>query len=214
VISARRQPLQSVTHLRAALADGRRATTPAALVDALVDYVADGVDELVEKLVVDIDRIEDLILGDEPADERRQLGQLRRTGVRLHRQLAGLRALFHRFERSGRGELNQSLRLSIGQFAQRLDALDHEVVAIQERARLLQEEIAAKLAEESNRHLHTLSIVTALFLPPTLVFGIFGMNTRDLPFAETPLGTFWSIGLGFGAAGIVYGWLRRWRGIR
>ena len=80
------------------------------------------------------------------------------------------------------------------------------------RARI--NEVAAKLAEESNRHLHTLSIVTALFLPPTLVFGIFGMNTRDLPFADTPLGTFWSIGLGFAAAGLVYWWLRRWRGIR
>jgi CorA-like Mg2+ transporter protein len=51
-------------------------------------------------------------------------------------------------------------------------------------------------------------------LPPPLVFGIFGMNTHDLPFAETPLGTFWAIGLGLAAAAIVHWWLRRWRGIR
>jgi zinc transporter len=214
VISGRRQPLQAVGRLREAIGDGRRITTAAALVDALVDHVADGVDELVERLIVDIDRIEDLVLGEEPADERRQLGQLRRTGVRLHRQLAGLRTLFHRFERSGRGDLNQNLRLSVGQFAQRLDALDHEVVAIQERARLLQEEIAAKLAEESNRHLHTLSIITALFLPPTLIFGMFGMNTHDLPLVQTPLGTLWAVAIALGAALLVYWWLRRWRGIR
>jgi zinc transporter len=214
MISGRRRPLQAIARTRQAISDGRRITSPLALLDALVENIADGIDELVERLVVDIDRIEDLILGDEPADERRQLSQLRRTGVRLHRQLAGLRTLFHRFERAGRGDLNEYLKLSIGQLAQRMDAIDHDVIAIQERARLLQDEIAAKLAEESSRHLHTISIITAVFLPPTLIFGLFGMNTRDLPLAQTPLGTVWAAAIGFGSAVTTYWWLRHLRGIR
>jgi zinc transporter len=214
VITGRRQPLQAVGRLRDAIGDGRRVVAPGALIDALIEYVADGIDDLVEQLIVDVDRIEDLILADEVSDERRQLASLRRTGVRLHRQLAGLRGLLHRFERSGRADLNEKLTLSISRFAQRLDALDHEVVAIQERARLLQEEIAAKLAEESNRHLHTISIITAVFLPPALIFGFFGMNTHDLPLAETPLGTAWAVAVAVGGGILVFWWLRRWRGIR
>ncbi len=213
VVSGRRLPLQSVSRLRAAIDDGRRIAGPAALVDALVEGIADGVEELVADLVAEIDRIEDMVLGEDTADERRALGTLRRTGVRVHRRLASLLGLLQRFERSGQDGGRQSLRLSLSALVQRLHALDHEVVAVQDRARLLQEEIAAKLAEESNRHLHTLSIITALFLPPTLIFGLFGMNTHDLPLAETPLGTFWAVAIGLAAAIAVYWWLRRWRGI-
>ncbi len=209
VISGRRHPLQSVTLVRQSLRDGQRVATTSMLIDVIIDCAASGIDRLVEDLGREADSIEDQILTGRLSDERRRLGELRRTGVRLHRQLAGLRTLFHRFERSGRAEVNRGLRLSIGQLGQRLDALDHEVVAIQERARLLQEEIGAKIAEESNRHLHVLSIVTALLLPPTLVFGIFGMNTRDLPFSATAGGTLWAVLLGVAAAAVAYLLLRR-----
>ncbi len=55
-----------------------------------------------------------------------------------------------------------------GRLAQRLDSLDQEIVAIQERARLLQDEIAAKVAAETNRHLFVLTILTAVLLHPRL----------------------------------------------
>ena len=77
----------------------------------------------------------------------------------------------------------------------RLESLHGRVLATQERGRLLQDEITAKLATETNRRLHALSIVTALFLPAALVAGIFGMNTKDLPLLETPGGSFWALGL-------------------
>jgi zinc transporter len=40
----------------------------------------------------------------------------------------------------------------------------------------------------TNNHLHLLSIVTTLFLPPTLVTGLFGMNTKGPPFTENEHG--------------------------
>ena len=76
------------------------------------------------------------------------------------------------------------MRLQAGKLAQRLDGLDHDIVELRERSRLLEEEIHFKMEEESNRHLHTLSIVTTLLLPPTLVTGIFGMNTKGLPLTD------------------------------
>src|SRR5207244_834290 len=81
-------------------------------------------------------------------------------------------------------DLNPALRLQAGKLAQRLDGLDHDIVELRERSRLLEEELHFKMEEESNRHLHTLSIVTTMLLPPTLVTGIFGMNTKDLPFTD------------------------------
>ena len=54
--------------------------------------------------------------------------------------------------------------------------MDGEVVALRDRAHLLQEEVTLKAAEQTNRHLEVLAIVATIFLPPTLVAGIFGMN--------------------------------------
>ena len=77
-----------------------------------------------------------------------------------------------------------------------------------ERARLLQEEVAAHLAEESNRQLYVLSILSALFLPPTFITGLFGMNVKGLPFADDPRGYLFVVGLSLLSAGATYGIIR------
>jgi Mg2+ and Co2+ transporter CorA len=74
---------------------------------------------------------------------------------------------------------------------------------------LLHDEVATKLAEQTNRQLYVLSILTALFLPPTLVFGIFGMNTGGLPLTQNPTGTVIALVLGALASLVVWLMLRR-----
>jgi zinc transporter len=174
VITGRRQPLQSVEALRAALVAGRKTTNAAALIEALIEQATVGIDRLLEELARELDRIEDQLLIDSIEDERRLVGRVRRTGVRLHRQLAALRVLLNRFDISEEIAIVPAITIATDRLVQRLDALDQEVLSVQERARLLQEEIGARLSEETNRSLSALAIVTALFLPPTLVTGIFG----------------------------------------
>ena len=82
---------------------------------------------------------------------------------------------------------------------------------MQDRGRLLQEEIAAKLAAESNSHLHALSILTSLFLPPTLVVGIFGMNVGGVPLTQSSDGMIWAILICLTSSAAVYGVLKRVR---
>ena len=80
------------------------------------------------------------------------------------------------------------MQLRAGKLAQRLDDLDHAVIEMRERSRLLQEELHLKIEEQGNHSLRVLSVLTAVLMPPTLVTGIFGMNTKGLPFrTSTPL---------------------------
>jgi zinc transporter len=51
--------------------------------------------------------------------------------------------------------------------------------------------------------------VTALFLPPALVAGVFGMNTKGLPFAEAEDAFLWAAALMVASAVAVYLLLRR-----
>ena len=60
---------------------------------------------------------------------------------------------------------------------------------------------AAKLAEEANRNLFRLSIVTLIFLPMTLVTGIFGMNVAGLPGTHDSLSFWWVMILMVASAG-------------
>jgi zinc transporter len=213
LLSGRHQALCAVDATRRVLEGGHRIETIAALLEKIIDEVADTMDRIADKIGTEIDDIEEKILaGEAKPSMRSTLGRLRRTSVRLHRQLAGLRTLFHRLEQKNTDNLNPALRLQAGKLAQRLDGLDHDIVELRERSRLLEEEIHFKMEEESNRHLHALAIVTTMLLPPTLVTGIFGMNTKGLPLTDVEGGFFWAAALMVCSAGLAYLIMRR-RGI-
>ena len=210
LISGRHQALCAVDATRRVLEGGHRVESVAALLEKIIDEVADTMDRMADKIGTEIDGIEEQILaGEAKSDMRGALGRLRRTCVRLHRQLAGLRTLFHRLEHKNTDNLSPALRLQAGKLAQRLDGLDHDIVELRERSRLLEEEIHFKMEEESNRHLHALSIVTTLLLPPTLVTGVFGMNTKGLPLTDVEGGFLWAAALMIGSAGLAYLIMRR-----
>ena len=147
------------------------------------------------------------------ADEIRPLAPIRRQAVRLHRQLAGLGAVFHRLEAETEDEGDGSARGGGAPWpprvVQRLDSLDRDMVVLAERSRLLQDEIAGRTAAETNRQLFTLSILTALFLPPTLVTGVFGMNTKGLFLGDFENGSTLALGIGALSALAVFLVIRR-----
>ena len=47
----------------------------------------------------------------------------------------------------------------------------------------------AKVDERMNRNMYLLTIISAIFLPLTLVTGFFGMNTGGMPYTDDPDGT-------------------------
>jgi zinc transporter len=57
--------------------------------------------------------------------------------------------------------------------------------ALVERVKLLQEELAAQVNEQTNRTLFLLTVVTVLALPFNLIAGLFGMNVTGHPHGFT-----------------------------
>src|SRR6195256_1731226 len=192
LVSGRHHALCAVDATRRALQDGRRIESVAALLETIVENVADTMDRIADRIARSLDEIEEQVLSDGPTDLRQGLGRLRRTCVRLHRQLSGLRIVFHRLEQKNPGDLKPALQLRAGKLAQRLDGLDHTIVEMRERSRLLQEELHLKIEEQGNNSLRVLSVLTALLMPPTLVTGVFGMNTKGLPLTDVETGFLWA----------------------
>ena len=65
-----------------------------------------------------------------------------------------------------------------------LELLSHlvqEISNLYDRAKVLQDEQAAHVAQFNARNLQVLSVMTVIFLPMTLLTGVMGMNMEDLP---------------------------------
>jgi zinc transporter len=210
LITARQKPVHSLENTRRALESGKRFPTAISFLDAVIDQFADAVGRMAETLGAELDSVEEHVMHDEPADERHKISRVRMQSVRVHRQLAQLRTMFHRLEPRVAAD-NAPIAQTIRTLAQKLDSIDHEVGSLYERARLLLDELDAKMMAVTNRRLFTLSILTACLLPPTLVTGFFGMNTKDLPFAGTDGGTWIALCVAAVSGGACYWALRRMR---
>ena len=209
LVSSRRHSLSTGDSVCRALKKGRKVTTVTALFEAIIEHVVDAVDDYAEDLAENLDDIEERILAEKPSDERQTLGRVRRTTVQLHRQIGMSRSLIRHFERDEAQPPKPALRLATSSLGQRLDWLDTEVVALRDRAHLLQEEVTLKMADQTNHHLEVLAIVATVFLPATLVAGIFGMNVKGLPLTADGYGFVWSMVLIAGVSAFVFWWLRR-----
>ncbi|WP_184357513.1 transporter [Rhizobium sp. BK602] len=196
IITTRLQPLRSVERARMAVEkNAAKFESPLDLFELLVIEFQRTLISLVIEITEELNLIEDFVYDNAPRDERRRLPPVRRTIVRLHRHLRTVLTLMRRAAASDDDEMPLGFEDVAGRLTGRLEAVDHDVYALQERARLLHEEIDSKLSSEINRHLYILSIMTAFLLPPTLVTGFFGMNTSNLPFSSGGGGTEYAVAL-------------------
>jgi zinc transporter len=212
LVTMRRIPLRSVENVRRSISAGTRYTAPIELLDSIIDHFTDVIGRLAERIGDDLDIVEERIAHNPRGNESQIIARARSQSVRVHRQLSQMRGLFHRLELRVLNPLPE-LAAPVQSLAQKIDDFDHSVTAIHDRARLLQEELAGRMAELTNRRLLTLSILTAGILPPTLVTGFFGMNTKDLPFLETPGGTWYALALAAAAGALTYWAIQRMRAL-
>jgi zinc transporter len=210
VLTGRRDGLNAPEAMRKSLRKGRRVESPSALLEGIVEKLAGGVEARAEALADELDAVEERLIVDASDEHPQRLARVRRLAVRLHRLLATQRSLISRFEhRMGRLQ-SEALRFDTGRLAQRLDWPDHEIVSLRDRAHLLQEEVSLKMTDQTNRNLQVLAIVTTIFLPATLITGIFGMNVGGFPLVSDREGFLWAIVLLVGASSLVYWILKRW----
>lgn len=211
LVTARRHPLAAVHRVRRSFADGFCPATAYELFEAIVAAFCKNTGLRLAEAARELDGVEDRIVTERLSDERRSLKAVRRLAVSLHRPVAGMVALFEEEDRED-WTLPEAAHAALQRLSTRLERLDREIVMINDRARLLQEEMAAELADESNRSLRAMAVMSALLLPGTLVVGVFGMNTAGLPFSVGESGFFWAMMLGVGATALFY-WLLRRAGI-
>lgn len=188
LISARLRPLRSIEKLRCEVRDGDEFSSP---IDLLAHLLQDQVSVLVAILrrnSARVDQIEDRLLANRVSFSRSELGSLRRVLVRLQRLLAPEPASFFRLLNRPPRWIGANDLLELQQSAEEFSLAVGDTQALIERVKLLQEELAAQVNEQTNRTLYVLTLVTVLALPINLVAALFGMNVGGIPLADSQVG--------------------------
>ena len=193
LVSGRHHALCAVDATRRALEDGHRIESVAALLETIVENVADTMDRhcRAHRAIARRDRGTGAVgRGSRSAPEASAGCAAPACACTGNYRACGLCSIVS--SRRTSSDLKPALQLRAGKLAQRLDGLDHTVVEMRERSRLLQEELHLKIEEQGNNNIRVLSVLTAMLMPPTLVTGIFGMNTKGLPFTDLDTAFLWA----------------------
>jgi zinc transporter len=206
MISARRKPLQSVDRLRNAVNHGEIFHSPSELLTHLLRDQADVLIGIVRNVIKKIDDIEDHLLADRLNKKRANLGEIRRVLVRLQRLLAPEPAALFRLLQKPPVWLAESDVQELRQSTEEFAVVLSDMASLQERIKLLQEEIAASENEQNNRSLFVLTVVTVLALPINMIAGLLGMNVGGIPLAQHEYG-FWIVVAIVLTFTVIAGWL-------
>jgi len=187
-VTARLHPLRSIDRLRQSVRDGRCMASPVAFLNHLLHDQGDVLVRIVREATLQVDAVEDSLTVGRLQHKRADLGKLRRVLVRLQRLLAPEPgALFRLLKQPPPWITAQDLD-ELRQATEEFSLIIRDLSELQERIKLLQEEIAALVGEQTNKSVFTLTVVTVLALPINLVAGLLGMNVGGIPLAQSEHG--------------------------
>ena len=213
LVSARLRPLRSLDQFRLAVKNGATFRSSAELLGHLLREQAAVLVDIVRKVTGRVDGIEDRLLDHRLTTSRRELGALRGLLVRLQRLLAPEPAALFRLLSRPPDWITEDDLQDLRQAAEEFSAAVVDSGALVERIKLLQEELAANVGEQTGRTLFVLTMVTVLALPVNLIAGLFGMNVGGVPLAENSHG-FLVVAIALLGLTTLLAWLafRRWGG--
>jgi zinc transporter len=210
IITGRHHPLQAVETLRGKIDRGELARHPAEILELIVEATVDHVQHDVNAMLVHVNTIEDIVIDRGGTKSGGEVAVIRRKAVNIHREISIYKAIFRRFaEYNANMNFPEAVCEAAQGAVQKIEALHGEVHALQERARLLKDEISANVAADINNSLYVLSLVSALLLPPSLIFGLFGINVGGLPLLGSELGFVVVMGLGLLSSALVFVLMQR-----
>ncbi len=188
LMTGRLHALKAVDDIRWRAEQGLELAEPAAAIVKIVEDYADLVEGLLDDLAAKLSSIEDYVLT-EPQDPRQSgLSDTRRRLARYRRELQGLRSALVRGLGGRQAPRIDALAEWLPDLISIVEDVDREAASLQERGRLLHEEIDTLINAATNRNMRILAVISTLLVPPTLITGAFGMNVPGLPWHDAPAG--------------------------
>jgi magnesium transporter len=179
---------------------------------SLLDSVVDRYFNVLEEVGDAAEALQDLLLHRPSNAELQSIHQLKRVSIELRRAVWPLREVINNLIRNE----NDFFKTSTLPYLR--DVYDHTVNFIESLESIrdslsgMMDIYMASVSQRVNLELRALTVVAMLFMPATLIAGIFGMNFTHMPWIDEYNGFWWAMGImgGIALIMIIIFWRRQW----
>jgi magnesium transporter len=182
------------------------------LFHTIIDTAVDNYNAILDTFEYEVDQIEEDVLGESDEDTLRSIFTLRRDIVQLKRTVMPQKEVLYQLSR-GVGQLtNEKLSVYFSDIYDHLVRINDIADAYRENLISSLEVYYSSVSTKTNEVIKVLTILTAIFIPPTFLVGLWGMNFRAMPELDWEYGYLFSIGfiLLSMIVMLIFFWKKKW----
>jgi len=188
VVSTCARRVLAAEDLRDAFLANSAPGTVSGVVSFITDRLVGRIDPVVVKLQEELDEMEEKLLNENEKPNASQLISFRRSVLGLRRYIAPQRDALIELIKHEDSVLIDNDRHQLCDSLDWLIRLAEDLDLIRERAMLQHEQLVAERTDAINDRLFVLALISAVFLPLSIVAGLFGVNIGGMPGANNPYG--------------------------
>lgn len=179
---------------------------------ALLDMVVDRYFEVLEKMGEDCETLEEALLHKSNNKLLKNIHQLKRSSMELRRAVWPLREVINTLVRNDDKFFTANTVLYLRDVYDHIVHFIESLESIRDMLGGMMDIYLSSISNRVNMEVRALTVVTMLFMPATLISGIFGMNFDVMPWLKHPNGFWFALGLmGFIATVMtLIFWRRQW----
>ena len=210
IITGRFNPVGAIETLKLRVERGERFSEPMDVLARLVSGFHRRLQDQTGKMQSSVDHIEDRVIDSGGVEFSATIADIRRNAANVLRQIAHYHHVQHDIANTlPRLKFPEKHAEQAIDTLERFESLRGDIQSLLERARLIKEEMSSNLAMQMNQSLYVLSLISAMLLPPSVVFSLFGINVGGLPFLHDEMGFVMVVMVGLLSASLVFLILRR-----
>lgn len=209
VITVRMRRSEAAGEVRKRLENGAGPRSGGDIVTALTFELLDHIAPVIEMIDAGIDKAEDEVLARPHAVLRAAVVAMRRRATQVRRYVVPQREVIANLRVSELPWIDSNDRRNFMEAHDRISRYVEDLDALRERAQIIHEELQNALSDRLNRNMYILSVIAAVFLPLSLLTGLFGINVGGLPGEQNPHAFYWFLG-GLGVIFVIQLAIFRW----
>lgn len=179
---------------------------------ALLDSLMERYFSVLEAINEDAEQLEARILNRPTPADLHNIHRLKHVTIQLRRAVYPLREVINSLIRNEYGFFNAQTVPYLRDLYDHTVHFTESLEAIRDTLGGLMDIYMTSLSQRVNMEVRALTVVTMLFMPATLIAGIFGMNFTVMPWLTETNGFWWAMALMSGIAGamLLVFWRRQW----
>ena len=164
------------------------------LFHTIIDTAVDNYNSTLDIFEYEVDQVEEDVLGDSDEDTLKSIFTMRRDLIELKRIVMPQKDVLHHLSRLHYRQISEDLAVYFSDIHDHLVRINDVADAHRESLISSLELYYSSLSTETNKVIKVLTILTAIFIPPTFLVGLWGMNFRNMPELYWHNGYYYSLG--------------------